>query len=257
MNLLLDTSVGSRYKSQTQRMRVITEKWITDNMYCPICGKHELFRYENNRPVADFNCKGCMMDFELKSRNTSRPHTLKKFSDGAYDTMIQRITEFNNPTFFFMVHYASHISDLFIVPNHFFTPAIIEKRKPLSDNARRAGWVGCNINIAGIPEYCKTNVVKNSSEINKTYVLHKFRQVQSLQIADIAERGWLIDVLNCLDKIQDKDFSIKEMYSFENELQTKHPENHFVKEKIRQQLQILRDRGFIEFTDRGHYRKTI
>ncbi|EKC57958.1 Dam-replacing, partial [human gut metagenome] len=30
---------------------------------------------------------------------------------------------------------------------------------------------------------------------------------------------------------------------------------HNVEAKIRQQLQQLRDKGFIEFTTRGHYRK--
>jgi len=46
------------------------------------------------------------------------------------------------------------------------------------------------------------------------------------------------------------------MYAFENELKVKHPENNFVKDKIRQQLQNLRDKGFIEFITPGHYRKT-
>jgi len=38
-------------------------------------------------------------------------------------------------------------------------------------------------------------------------------------------------------------------------LQAKHPQNQNVKPKIRQQLQILRDRGFIEFLGNGYYRK--
>ena len=35
----------------------------------------------------------------------------------------------------------------------------------------------------------------------------------------------------------------------------KHPDNHHIKDKIRQQLQMLRDNGIIEFIGRGHYRK--
>jgi len=31
------------------------------------------------------------------------------------------------------------------------------------------------------------------------------------------------------------------------------PDNHFVREQMRQQLQILRDRGVIEFLGRGKY----
>ena len=38
---------------------------------------------------------------------------------------------------------------------------------------------------------------------------------------------------------------MENIYYFEQELQDKHPDNHNVKAKIRQQLQLLRDRGFI------------
>ncbi len=31
------------------------------------------------------------------------------------------------------------VTDLTIVPKHFFTPAVIERRRPLADTARRAG----------------------------------------------------------------------------------------------------------------------
>ena len=34
----------------------------------------------------------------------------------------------------------------------------------------------------------------------------------------------------------------------------KHPANHNVKAKVRQQLQFLRDKGVIEFMGRGQYR---
>jgi len=35
----------------------------------------------------------------------------------------------------------------------------------------------------------------------------------------------------------------------------KYPNNNFIKDKIRQQLQLLRDKGILEFTSRGNYRK--
>ena len=66
-----------------------------------------------------------------------------------------------------------------------------------------------------------------------------------------------MDVLNCVNKIPTHIFSLGDMYSFELELQNKHPENHNVKPKIRQQLQLLRDRGFIEFLEKGIYKKII
>ncbi|MCI9138110.1 MAG: hypothetical protein HFH48_11245 [Lachnospiraceae bacterium] len=45
------------------------------------------------------------------------------------------------------------------------------------------------------------------------------------------------------------------MYLYIEILQEKHKNNHNIEAKIRQQLQILRDKGFIEFLGRGHYRK--
>ena len=41
-----------------------------------------------------------------------------------------------------------------------------------------------------------------------------------------------------------------------NELSKKHPDNRHIKDKIRQQLQVLRDKGYLEFSSRGNYRLT-
>ena len=65
-----------------------------------------------------------------------------------------------------------------------------------------------------------------------------------------------MDVLNCVNAISSAEFTLNEMYSFENELKIKHPQNNNIKPKIRQQLQFLRDMGFIEFLGNGIYRKT-
>ena len=68
-------------------------------------------------------------------------------------------------------------------------------------------------------------------------------------------RGWILDVLRCVNKIEGRDFTLKQMYAFETQLAEKHPENHHIKDKIRQQLQLLRDKGILEFNGRGRYRK--
>lgn len=65
----------------------------------------------------------------------------------------------------------------------------------------------------------------------------------------------MLDVLNCVNIIEDRDFTLEQMYSFEKMLAEKHPDNHHIKDKIRQQLQMLRDNGIIEFIGRGRYRK--
>jgi len=57
-----------------------------------------------------------------------------------------------------------------------------------------------------------------------------------------------------LDKLGKKEFVLAEIYDFESELKTRHPRNLHIKDKIRQQLQILRDNGYLEFLGRGNYR---
>jgi len=62
--------------------------------------------------------------------------------------------------------------------------------------------------------------------------------------------------MSCIDKLNKKEFTLDEVYGFENILYQKHPDNKHIKDKIRQQLQFLRDKGYLEFLDRGKYRLT-
>lgn len=63
------------------------------------------------------------------------------------------------------------------------------------------------------------------------------------------------DVLNCINEIPDKEFKLNDVYRFIEVLKEKHINNNHIEAKIRQQLQLLRDKGYIEFLERGHYRK--
>lgn len=254
MNLSFDNRLAIGYKSGSQISRVVTEGWMSANMYCPICGAPILSHYTANRPVADFYCDECRSDFELKSRE-SKTSIGQTIADGAYRTMIERITSLRNPNLFVMTYSDWAVNNLMLIPNHFFTPAIIEKRLPLKETARRAGWVGCNIGIGDIPESGRIFIVKNSVPEDKKRVLDLYKRSLSLKTERMDSRGWLLDVLKCVDRIPTTSFTLHQVYAFVDELKEKHPDNNFVKDKIRQQLQYLRDRGFVEFTARGEYRK--
>lgn len=177
-----------------------------------------------------------------------------KVNDGVYRTMIDRITSFDNPNFFFMHYDCYEVNNLIIVPKCFFVPGIIEKRNPLSENARRAGWKGCNILLGQIPDFAKIPIIKDKVVLDKKKVCIECNRVYSLQTNCIESRGWLIDVLNCVERL-DTTFTLKQMYQFVEELKIKHPTNNNLEAKIRQQLQFLRDKGFIEFLSRGYYKK--
>lgn len=67
--------------------------------------------------------------------------------------------------------------------------------------------------------------------------------------------GWNLATFECLTKIKQDEFSLKDVYQFENELSVAFPINKFIKPKVRQQLQELRDIGLVEFLGNGKYRK--
>lgn len=141
-----------------------------------------------------------------------------------------------------------------VIPKHFFVPEIIEKRNPLSPVAKRAEWVGCNILVQNIPHSGRIFYVKNGIIENKNNVLAKWKKTLFLKEEKQDLKGWLLDIMNCVDRLEKREFSLSEIYGFEDFLNQKHPNNRHVKDKIRKQLQFLRDKGYLEFAGKGYYR---
>ncbi|HEV7229029.1 hypothetical protein [Brevundimonas sp.] len=62
--------------------------------------------------------------------------------------------------------------------------------------------------------------------------------------------------MKAVEAVGKPEFDIDEVYAHEAALSALYPDNHNVRPKIRQQLQVLRDRGWLEFTERrGSYRR--
>ncbi|MFB3924136.1 MAG: Dam-replacing domain protein [Terriglobia bacterium] len=70
----------------------------------------------------------------------------------------------------------------------------------------------------------------------------------------IERRAWTLDVLNVVRELGKAGFTLGEVYAHEGELARLHPDNRHIRDKIRQQLQVLRDLGFVEFLGAGQYR---
>jgi type II restriction enzyme len=254
MNLDLRTQSASAYTSVPQKIRVMTEAWVGKSIFCPSCGNPELSPQKNNAPVSDFCCNSCKEEYELKSKKDSLG---KKIVDGAYSTMISRLADSNNPSFFFLNYEARslQVKNFIVIPKHFFVPEMIEERKPLAGTAQRAGWIGCNILLGNIPDSGKIFFIKNGKiESNETVLSSWKKTVFLKEEKKLSAKGWLVDVMRCAERVGRQDFTLDDMYRFEAELSLLHPENNHVKDKIRQQLQVLRDKNYLEFVSRGKYR---
>ena len=253
MKLTFDQQLATNYKSASQKVRVLTEHWVDKFIFCPNCGRLDINKYPNNQPVADFFCSNCQEEYELKSKQSAIG---TKVLDGAYRTMLERLRSTNNPNFFLLNYDLSNFSvtNFFVIPKHFFVPEIIEKRKPLAPTARRAGWVGCNILLNSIPQTGKIFFVRGGQVEPKEKVLSEWKKTLFLRDErEASARGWLLDIMRSIEKLGKQEFTLADIYVSENELRKLHPENKHIKDKIRQQLQILRDKKYLDFVDRGKY----
>ncbi|WP_122465926.1 DpnI domain-containing protein [Brevundimonas lutea] len=247
------------FKGPTQTARVLSEGWVAAWMFCPACGAERLRQLLNNAPVADFVCDGCGEEFEVKAgKGPLKP----KIVNGAYGAMMRRLAERNNPSLFAMSYdrEAHAVTDLIVVPRHFFTQDIIEPRKPLSATARRAGWQGCNILIGQVPLSGRIPLIAGGAHVPKDEVLDRWRSTLFLAEAGLEARGWLLAVMRVVEAVTAgngrAEFTLAEVYAHEAALAAQYPGNRHVREKIRQQLQVLRDRGWLDFTARrGVYRR--
>lgn len=245
----------AHFESASQKARVFTEGWAR-RVGCPSCGAPMLDRMPNNSPVADLCCPSCPEEYELKS---TKGQFGRRVTDGAYATMRQRLAARNNPHLMLLAYDSERreATDVFVIPKHFFTLDLIEERKPLAATARRAGWIGCNINIANVPQSGRITLLKDRRWTPREIVRAQWQSTLFLQEASLEARGWLLEVMRAVERIGRTEFTLDEVYASEARLQELYPANRNVRPKIRQQLQVLRESGYLEFRGRGAYRLRV
>jgi type II restriction enzyme len=275
------------YKSGSQRARVVTEFWAEHNLYCPNCSSPKLNRLVANTKASDFICPACGFWYQLKGQKTRFGNSI---TDGAYESMMAAIRNDETPNFYFMQYDLAtwSIRNLLLVPHFAFPPSAIIKRPPLSETARRAGWIGCNIALNRIPIEARiaiitttprsrghqsapiktpsnkslslgASVANNSCDFvqfvsSPEQVREKFRKVKPLKDLPVKNRGWTLDVLNIVHRLGKSEFTNQDVYAFERELEKLHPDNRHIRDKIRQQLQNLAHAGLLIHAGRNDYR---
>ena len=208
--------------------------------------------YRANTPVYDFYSASCRERFQLKA---SKSPMEKRAMGAKFDKLWQSILSNSQPSLI-LLHYDRpkwRVQDLAVIHRACITESCIHRRKPLKETAKRAGWEGCDIILKDIPKLGKIPVVTDGKVRDKRLVLEQWKQSSKLLGANPLERGWLADVLKCVERLY-VDFKVSDVYSFEAELASLHPDNRHVKDKVRQQLQRLRDMGILKPISRGEYR---
>jgi type II restriction enzyme len=205
--------------------------------------------------ATDFLCPTCDQSYELKAFKVLPKRSLV---DGAYSALMGRILDGSAPTLM-MLERSEHweIRSLTAIHHLFLTPEVIEKRKPLSDTARRAGWIGCKIRLDRIAPDAKISIIASGRPNDPETVRGSFKRFENLNKVSPAKRGWTNLTLGIVQSLQAHSFTLKDLYDREDDFATVYPTNKNIRPKIRQQLQVLRDLGYLIFLGNGAYRALI
>lgn len=251
MVLIFDEELVSEYKSNSQKIRVMSETWVLKNCYCVKCGKR-LSHHKNNKPIADFFCSNCGEDYELKSKNGNS----NIICGGEYNTIIKKLEDNSLPNLLYLNYGPNYeVKNLIVIPKYYFSKSSIIARKPLASTARRSGWVGSYINIKHLPSSGKILIIRNSKFIDKKLVLYKYNKTLFLSGMQEKSKGWILEIMKCIDKLDLNEFTLNCLYDYEDELKNIYPNNNNIDAKIRQELQILRDMNYVESLGNGIYRR--
>jgi type II restriction enzyme len=245
--------LATAFKSGSQKAGNVTEAWGADNFYCPNCSSPKLDWLKPGTKASDYKCPSCGFWYQLKSKKSRISNSIR---DGAYGAMMEAINEDRAPSFFFL-HYdflSWNVINLLLVPHFAFPSSAIIKCPPLSPMARRAGWVGCNFDLRRIPADARISIVKEKQITPSNKVRAQFKKVKPLKELSVKERGWTLDVLNGVRNLGKKEFTNTDAYTLARQLEKLYPDNRHIRDKIRQQLQVLRDMGLLLHIESGRWR---
>ena len=258
MELLLTAATAELYKSRSQAARRMTEDWAATNLFCLACSSDRVLSEPANTPVRDYTCPDCGATYQLKSNNGAFGRVVQ---NSAYAPKMAAIEDGWVPHYAFLQYSRATwtVTDLFVVPGHFMSAAVIQRRNPLRETARRAGWVGSNILLGRLASDARVVVVSKGAIREREQIRDDWQRYAFLKSDERSQGGWGADTLLCIRTLQretgEKEFTLQAFYArFRDELASWHPANQHVEDKIRQQLQVLRDDGVLLFLGRGRYR---
>lgn len=254
MDLRLPFHLARGYKSGAQRARVVSEAWTAANLYCCNCASDSLERQTDNTHVIDFLCPECQERYQLKSQR--RPFGAS-FAGSDYRRMMEAVQSGNTPHFQ-LLHYLlpdELVQNLTVIPRFAISPSAIRRRNPLRASARRAAWVGYVFDLRGIPDSAKIALVREGEAVDPNRVREQFAKIARIESIRPEQRGWTLDVLRCVEALPHVVFTNDEVYAYESELAKLYPANRHIQPKIRQQLQVLRDRGFLKSVKPGTWQR--
>jgi type II restriction enzyme len=144
----IDSLINEGKKSNSQIYGKACERWVEENLHCPICSGN-LKEHPPNEPSKDHFCLSCGCDFQIKSSKkisfSKEGHI--KILGAEYSTTLRSVGP-NSTIDYLLIEYdkdLSKINSIYWNRASDFGKNNVIPRNPLSHSARRAGWQGCTL----------------------------------------------------------------------------------------------------------------
>lgn len=136
-----------------QKLGVFGERMVAKHCSCPKCKKEKTLKaLPPNFKCADVVCDFCGFLGQVKTNNKANIDTLpSKITGAAWGPQIKRMTAGIYFPLFIVLFNGKDFS-IFYLSADLQEPEMFIPRKPLSANAKRAGWQGFYYDLRNIPE---------------------------------------------------------------------------------------------------------
>jgi type II restriction enzyme len=145
------------WKSNSRIIGRAAEIYSCEKLKCIKCNEMNWLECIVNEKSKDQICKNCGKKYQIKCKNTteklynnSKKNSQFKTIGGEYNTTLKSIEDEIDYIIILYKDVDYNILDIIHIKSDYITCDNIIPRKPLSDDAKRAGWQGCILYFTNI-----------------------------------------------------------------------------------------------------------
>jgi len=140
--------------------------------------------------------------------------------------MIAAIRPNRQPNLFLLsYHLPFVVTNLSVLPRRFLAEAMAVRRKPLAQTARRAGWIGCNLDLRQIPRSALIPRVVEGKFVAQSQIQDHWKKSEPLDQLSSTARGWAAVVLGIVERIRKPESTLQDIYEHETRVAALFPNN--------------------------------
>jgi type II restriction enzyme len=145
-------TLNTNWKSESRIVGEASEEYVKNNIKCIRCNNINFEKCKTNEKSKDLICIECNQKYQIKAKSATKKQinniinnkTFKTIG-GEYSTTLNNINQNIDYLIIFYEKNTYKIQNILYVKNEYIDQHCIVPRNPLSINAKRAGWQGCNI----------------------------------------------------------------------------------------------------------------